>query len=322
MTEQINGQGISSLADITNLPALTTYYIGAGLQSLDSDVNMAAGPTLSEAQVDALLKSLAMFGSERLVVTLTGTNGTATIEGAGGLTKTVTWNTSLAKTAEYFFNENFSAAYMPKGIWLENDGADLIFSNTTHALGMVLSAGTPADEDYFTLDEKTYTLKTVLTPTEGEVLINGTEGSFINLIAAINHAGTPGTDYSCSAEHPTCYGIYGVGALALIAKASGTAGAGIATVAYCPVSEAFSVLGATLGDVYPGAEAAPFVLPTITPATGDLDGTVTNESTSTIYAGHAVDVSGNCAVPSATGLAWKAVLESTGRDNTVTVTEA
>lgn len=43
---------------------------------------------------------------------------------------------------------------------------------------------------------ETYTFRTALTPAEGEVLINSTaDAALLNLIRAINHTGTAGTDY-------------------------------------------------------------------------------------------------------------------------------
>lgn len=62
----------------------------------------------------------------------------------------------------------------------------------------------PSDGDTVLIDAKTYTFKTALTPTEGEVLINSTaDAALLNLIRAINHSGTPNTDYKCAAAHPT-----------------------------------------------------------------------------------------------------------------------
>lgn len=54
---------------------------------------------------------------------------------------------------------------------------------------------------------KTYTFKTVLTPSEGQVLIGATaDESLQNLIYAINHdLATLGIKYSCAAAHPTVF---------------------------------------------------------------------------------------------------------------------
>ena len=59
-----------------------------------------------------------------------------------------------------------------------------------------------SNDDTVTIGNKTYTFKTSLTPTEGEVLIGATsDASSLNLIRAINHTGTPDTHYKCAAAH-------------------------------------------------------------------------------------------------------------------------
>jgi hypothetical protein len=60
------------------------------------------------------------------------------------------------------------------------------------------------DGKIITIDAKVYTFKTTLTPTEGQVLI-GTDYSdtLVHLKAAINHTGTPDTEYKCAIAHPT-----------------------------------------------------------------------------------------------------------------------
>ena len=58
------------------------------------------------------------------------------------------------------------------------------------------------NNDTVTIGNKTYTFKTALTPTEGEVLRGAdSNASLLNLIRAINHTGTPDTDYKCAAAH-------------------------------------------------------------------------------------------------------------------------
>lgn len=71
------------------------------------------------------------------------------------------------------------------------------------AVQTLTSTGTaPADADTCTIGNKTYTFKTALTPTEGEVLIGGSAAAALdNLKSAINHTGTPDTDYKCAAAH-------------------------------------------------------------------------------------------------------------------------
>lgn len=70
----------------------------------------------------------------------------------------------------------------------------------TLATGTILSNNTtPSDGDTITIGSVTYTFKTALTPTAGQVLINGSaDAALLNLIRAINHTGTPGTDYANS----------------------------------------------------------------------------------------------------------------------------
>lgn len=71
------------------------------------------------------------------------------------------------------------------------------------ATGTLTSDNTaPSDGDTVTIGTKVYTFKTALTPTEGQVLINSTaDAALLNLIRAINHTGTPGTDYQCAAAN-------------------------------------------------------------------------------------------------------------------------
>lgn len=55
---------------------------------------------------------------------------------------------------------------------------------------------------------KVYTFKTVLTPTEGEVLIGENDtAALLNLKNALNHTGTPDTDYKCAVAHLTAEGL-------------------------------------------------------------------------------------------------------------------
>ncbi len=62
--------------------------------------------------------------------------------------------------------------------------------------------GNVATNATVTIGNKIYTFKTALTPTEGQVLIGlDADASLLNLIRAINHTGTPDTDYKCAAAH-------------------------------------------------------------------------------------------------------------------------
>jgi len=87
------------------------------------------------------------------------------------------------------------------------------------------------DGDTITIGTKTYTFKAALTPTEGQVLIGATDTSaLLNLKNAINHTGTPDTDYKCAAVHPTVAGTSSnATTLVVTAKTKGVAGNAIAT---------------------------------------------------------------------------------------------
>ena len=63
-------------------------------------------------------------------ITLSGTSGEASITGAGDLTKTVTFDTSLTDTAEAFVTAN-AATYLAEGITLTSSDEDLIFTAST-----------------------------------------------------------------------------------------------------------------------------------------------------------------------------------------------
>jgi hypothetical protein len=87
------------------------------------------------------------------------------------------------------------------------------------------------DGDVITVDAKVYTFKTALTPTEGEILIGGSAAAALdNFKSAVNHTGTPDTDYKCAAVHPTVTATTNTNTTQLIvANTSGSAGNGIAT---------------------------------------------------------------------------------------------
>ena len=69
--------------------------------------------------------------------------------------------------------------------------------STLGSATITTSGVAPTDTDTVTINGLIYTFKTVLTPTAGEVLINVTAAAaLLNLIRAINHTGTPGTDYA------------------------------------------------------------------------------------------------------------------------------
>lgn len=101
------------------------------------------------------------------------------------------------------------------------------------AKGTLTSDNTaPSDGDTVTIGTKVYTFKTALTPTEGEVLINSTaDAALLNLIRAINHSGTPNTDYKAAAANAQVTAATSVTSHAFVVTAitPGSGGNAIAT---------------------------------------------------------------------------------------------
>lgn len=102
-----------------------------------------------------------------------------------------------------------------------------------------------ANNDTVTIGNKTYTFKAALTPVEGEVLIGANaDASLLNLIRAINHTGTPNTDYKCAAAHTQVSAAAAVTAHAFLIT-SLNAGTGANAYASTETSAHLSFGGAT-----------------------------------------------------------------------------
>jgi hypothetical protein len=102
---------------------------------------------------------------------------------------------------------------------------------------LVSSNVQPSDGNTVTAGGKVYTFKTTLTPLEGEVLISLVDADHtdLNLISAINHTGTPDTDYSCAAAN------------AVVSAAVGTVAHSVVVTARVPgTAITVAVTGATL----------------------------------------------------------------------------
>jgi len=85
----------------------------------------------------------------------------------------------------------------------------------------------PADDTTVKIGTVTYTFKTALTPTEGEVLIGiSLETALANLVSAIMHTGTPDTDYSCAAANTLFTAVTTATELTATAILRGTVGNG------------------------------------------------------------------------------------------------
>jgi hypothetical protein len=102
-----------------------------------------------------------------------------------------------ASLAQIGYTLETTLTYVPK-INTQPAAASGVFAKAT----LTSNATIPTDGDTVTIGNKTYTFKTTLTPTEGQVLINGSAAAaLVNLKAAINHTGAPDTDYKCAAAH-------------------------------------------------------------------------------------------------------------------------
>lgn len=132
--------------------------------------------------------------------------------------------------------------YLSATDWTKKEGP-------AYATGTITSDGTiPSDGDTVTIGNKTYTFKSALTPTEGEVLIAGSAAAAMtNLMRAITYTGTPNTDYKCAAHHTQVNASYNSLVVTVVSLLGGTVGNGYAlstTDANIAVSAAFMAGGA------------------------------------------------------------------------------
>ena len=126
--------------------------------------------------------------------------------------------------------------------------------NAVASVGKITSDATaPSDTDTVTIDTKVYTFKTVLTPVEGEILIGASAAAALdNLKSAINHTGTPDTDYKCAAVHPTVTATTNTNTTQLVAaKIKGVAGN---SIALAEASTHLTVDAAVLGTEVAGVD--------------------------------------------------------------------
>lgn len=173
------------------------------------------------------------------------------------------------------------------GTLLLADGINTASASAVAASGTITSDNTNvADGDTVTIGSKTYTFKTALTPTEGEVLIGASaDASLLNLIRAINHTGTPNTDYKCAAANTQVSAASSVTshAFAVTALTTGFAGNSIAT------TETSSHLSWGSTTLTGGLDASNKILNTFTYPTGS--GTYKFPEAIEFYTGLYADVS-------------------------------
>lgn len=154
---------------------------------------------------------------------------------------TYTWKASVGATANQVKIEATIAASIANLVAAITGGAGsgttygsatVAHTTVTAAIGTAYSAtatltagGTPTDGQTVRIGSKTYTFKTTLTPAEGEVLIAGsTANALRNLARAINHNGTPDTDYYCAKNHPDVKATYTSTTTTITARTPGRAG--------------------------------------------------------------------------------------------------
>lgn len=157
-----------------------------------------------------------------------------------------------------------TGAVSPKGEWLfpqvmmmEANRLGQARYPAVKARGTLTLALNVSNGESVTIDSKVYTFVNTLTGVDGQVKIGATkEESIANLIAAVNLAGTPNTQYSTQTTlHPTVYAKVGstTAKMIAIAKVGGVAGNSIAT------TETLAGAGnqwdaATLGTTVAGAD--------------------------------------------------------------------
>lgn len=207
-----------------NVPALVTLdvnYNDTGIASAVKRLTLIASddrPVLLEAFAEVLT---AFNATTSNVLTL-GTTSTATelIDSSG-----ITEGTAGFYPASNNVVKARLVANTP--IYVKYAG-----SAAVAASGTLTSNNTNvSNNDTVTIGTKVYTFKTSLTPTEGEVLIGGSaDASLLNLIRAINHTGTPDTDYKVAAANTQVSAVSSVTshAFAVTALTAGTAGNSIA----------------------------------------------------------------------------------------------
>lgn len=199
------------------------FYNTAGIASGIQVDTISASPA-SPVQVEVSADVVTAFNAASSNVLTAGTSSTATEWlGSGDITE---------GTPGYYPASNAVNKFRlttDTQIWVKYTQ-----SGSAQATGTLTSNNTNvSDGDTVTIGTKTYTFKTTLTGVEGQVHISVTnaDGSLLNLISAINHTGTPGTDYVAAAANTQVSAASSVTshAFAVTALAAGTAGNSIAT---------------------------------------------------------------------------------------------
>lgn len=198
-----------------------TYQVNFGTNNIGAGVQV---DTIS-ASVDRPVQAEV---SAQVVTAFNGSTNTLTVGTSSTATEWLGSSDITEGTPGYY-----PASNAVKKFRLTADTPIWVKYTQNSATGTLTSDNTaPSDGDTVTIGTKVYTFKTTLTPTEGQVLINTTaDAALLNLIRAINHTGTPGTDYSVAAANAFVSAASSVTShtFAVTALTPGPAGNSIAT---------------------------------------------------------------------------------------------
>ena len=166
---------------------------------------------------------------------------TLTLDGTDSTT--MTFPTTSATIARTDAANSFTGTQTVGALVVTTVNGNSVPTTTTGTLGLAAAGTAPVDAvaataaistsgvdvsaaDGVIINGKTYTFVTPVGVTEGNILIGGSsDASLTNLINAINHAGTPDTDYVCAAAHTTVTAsVLGVNTFTLTAKTKGALG--------------------------------------------------------------------------------------------------
>jgi hypothetical protein len=159
LTADIIGTGKHTRPSGITMPAATSEKLlpGSSLACTINDVNYVSNKNIVSLDANwrnnhrmdsGYYPGCGVLGAQTQVdtITLTGSAGTANVTLAGGLTKLVTYGTSLTITAGAFVTSH-TAAYAAVGITVTSSGPDIIFTDAVPGTGFVHPVITNATSD-------------------------------------------------------------------------------------------------------------------------------------------------------------------------------
>lgn len=159
LTADVVGSGKFTEPSAIELPAATAEKLlpsaslaatinGVNYVSTKNFVSLEASWKNNHNMDDGFYPGSGFQGAQAQVetITLTGTEGTANVGAAGGLTKLATFGDDLADTAADFVTSH-AAAYLAVGIVVTSEGADLIFTANVAGTGFTAPTITNATGD-------------------------------------------------------------------------------------------------------------------------------------------------------------------------------